>query len=144
MKNLCLPPEEYRKVDRVHWLQKKGQDPIMAMWADTEDGFAWIDFGTEMSYGPGHIARAGFFYREPVLYPDEVAALREANNFTLDLRHALEDLIDVQTFSKGWDNGVTDSTGMTNEAEYFHGQAMDRATAALKKVYNKPVLENCY
>jgi hypothetical protein len=44
---------------------------------------------------------------------------------------ALEELMDVQKFATGWDNGVTDSTGTINEGDHWHGLAMDRARAAM-------------
>lgn len=47
------------------------------------------------------------------------------------LEEALRGLIDVQQFSTGWDNGVTDSTGTINEGAYWHSRAMDDACAAL-------------
>lgn len=55
--------------------------------------------------------------------PATVAALVEA----------LENLMDVQTFATGWDNGVTDATGTMNEGDHWHGLAMDRARAALAR-----------
>lgn len=47
------------------------------------------------------------------------------------LVEALENLMDVQTFATGWDNGVTDATGTMNEGGHWHGLAMNRARAAL-------------
>jgi hypothetical protein len=47
------------------------------------------------------------------------------------LREALEELCDVQVYSTGWDNGVTDSTGTMNEGAHWHSRAMDKARTAL-------------
>lgn len=47
------------------------------------------------------------------------------------LLEALEDLVDVQIFATGWDNGVTDSTGTMNEGAHFHNLSMDRARSAI-------------
>lgn len=47
------------------------------------------------------------------------------------LEAALMDLIEVQKYCIGFDNGVTDSTGTIREGEHWHGMAMIRACAAL-------------
>lgn len=58
----------------------------------------------------------------------DVEALRAENAC---LREALADLVDVQQYAMGWDNGVTDSTGTINEGAYWQSLAMDRSRAAL-------------
>ena len=54
----------------------------------------------------------------------------QANLRISSLLGALCDLIDVQKYATGWDNGVTDPTGTISEADYLHGLAMNRAIAA--------------
>lgn len=63
------------------------------------------------------------------------AAKQDSSSIDLirDLLTALENLVNVQAYATGWDNGVTDPTGTINEADYFHGMIMDRARAAIDK-----------
>lgn len=57
----------------------------------------------------------------------------QANLRISSLLGALCDLIDVQKYATGWDNGVTDPTGTISEADYLHGLAMNRAIAAFSE-----------
>lgn len=85
-----------------------------SQWAqDTLSGNA---DGTPMPWGERNLARA---------YLDQSAEIAR-------LRDVLADLMEVQMYATGWDNGVTDPTGTIHEAAYWHSQAMDRARAALE------------
>lgn len=109
----CEPPPEMRDVDGWHWLHK--DCPVF--WIADQGEWDW---GNDEFLAPEHVP-AGYQYIGPVTPPATIAALVEA----------LENLMDVQTFATGWDNGVTDATGTMNEGDHWHGLAMDRATAAL-------------
>lgn len=98
----------------VRYVEGRGDlTPIMVDWEIFNGHGRWVY--SEIC------AELGWRYLAPVTPPATVAALVEA----------LENLMDVQTFATGWDNGVTDATGTMNEGDHWHGLAMDRARAAL-------------
>ena len=128
MSERCEPPPGWREVqwhilesDREFWMgppqPRTWQAP--ASW-DAVNGVWWNNFDLAAA-SPFDAAASGWRYLAPVTPPATVAALVAA----------LENLMDVQTFATGWDNGVTDATGTMNEGDHWHGLAMDRARAAL-------------
>jgi hypothetical protein len=124
MSDRCEPPEHLRGVDGWHYVAMYGfERPLW--WSATEPDHtpAWINPGGVGRVELDKAARWGWRYLAPVAPPDLVRELVEA----------LEELVDVQVFATGWDNGVTDSTGTVNEGDYFHSQSMDRARAALRR-----------
>lgn len=66
----------------------------------------------------------------------------QANLRISSLLEALCDLIDIQKYATGWNNGVTDPTGTISEADYLHGLVMDRAIAASSESVVKSDGEN--
>lgn len=119
----CEPPEHLRGVDGWHWVRWHGYrtgNEFIAYWDPNHEGGAW-DAATPWLNRDENGRK--YIYLAPVAPPDVVREMVEA----------LEDLVDVQVFATGWDNGVTDSTGMVNEGDYFHSQSMDRARAALHR-----------
>ena len=140
----CEPPPELRGVDGFFWLRHEdSRSDYIGHWRAFAGGY-W-------SHGAGTWDPAinGWRYLAPAATPAEVDALRaevmRASTECADamaqvvalrahvarMEEALEDLIDVQVLSTGWDNGVTDSTGTMNEGEYLHARAFDKARAAL-------------
>ena len=101
MSERCEPPPEWR--ERI----------ARAIHEGLGNGWAYCNYG--MLDGAADKVLA------IVTPPATVAALVEA----------LENLMDVQAFATGWDNGVTDATGTMNEGDHWHGLAMNRARAAL-------------
>jgi hypothetical protein len=127
MSDRCEPPEHLRGVDGWHWVQAPVGNPHLARWHAAERGDVeplWTSTHHVYAETPRYVVRDwGWRYLAPVAPPDLVRELVEA----------LEELVDVQVFATGWDNGVTDSTGTVNEGDYFHSQSMDRARAALHR-----------
>ena len=123
----CEPPEHLRGSDGEHFVCGPNGLPFVALWrAAPHAGFEplWHNAPRTSTGTPAWAANEwGWRYLSPVTPPDVVRELVDA----------LEELVDVQVFATGWDNGVTDSTGTVNEGDYFHSQSMDRALAALAR-----------
>jgi len=61
----------------------------------------------------------------------ERIATLEADNARL--RELLTRALDIQNYSKGYDNGVSDSTGTQQEGDYWAGVLFDEIAKALKE-----------
>lgn len=124
-KKRCEPPEHLRGSDGEHFVCGPNGLPFVALWrAAPHAGIEplWQNAARTSTGTPAWAANEwGWRYLAPVTPSATVAALVEA----------LENLMDVQTFANGWDNGVTDATGTMNEGDHWHGLAMDRARAVL-------------
>lgn len=148
----CEPPPGLRSVDGWHWVQLPFVSvPTPIAWMlnpDNQDREWKMPSSPAFVSGESKTAQT-WHYLAPAATPAEVDALRaevmRASTECADamaqvvalrahvarMEEALEDLIDVQVLSTGWDNGVTDSTGTMNEGEYLHARAFDKARAAL-------------